>query len=716
LTTLEALLADIKARQTALRADKHIYTFCLRDEDPRALLEATFGQLTQGIEKHSTLVDIALSMGRRIQHRLRLEPDSVVATQLGWFVLVSYFELKLLGYRRKKKKGLRHPPYFPILKNEVALKELWLELGQSPNIDLFPKDRPVGDWLSYRHPLGYSIVKKVSGEDLKKFSPSAQPFVFKALNKLGGQGWLINKPVLDVLDYYIENQEVESPVNFSDTLDEQARTSKEFEASAIRNLARSNQDRIFYNLYNLDYRGRIYNNTSFLSEQSSDTAKGLLLLATGHALGPKGLFWLKVHIANCLGADDLPLKDRVSLVDDRHEELMGYAVDPTVNTGWFSAEKPWSLLAAVMELWLIQNSGVPVEEFVSHLPIFIDGTVSGTQHLVAMVRDKEVAPFVNLVPANKKGDLYAKVAEITWSELYNKIKDLPPSVIGKFENLLDKLTKLQQDYTSAPYGTEKRSLAWSALSEELNHTRELRDKLWPLFWSRVDNLKERRKLVKRNVMTVPYGLSRYGAGEQIVEDSPSVSEYIARADKLFCIRLGELIFRLCRENLGVSGKLLSIFEILADRASAEDKHLSWTVPVTNFPVKQNYRKPTKKRTRLLYAGRELHVILESWLDATINSSAQKAGASPNIVHSLDAAHMTMTIVSTNYPMAVIHDSFGCTPGNMEHLFHHVRATFIELYKTDPLKNILTQLDALDLLPDYGSLDLNDIANSDFAFS
>lgn len=48
--------------------------------------------------------------------------------------------------------------------------------------------------------------------------------------------------------------------------------------------------------------------------------------------------------------------------------------------------------------------------FVSHLPIYQDGSCNGLQHYAALGRDEEGGKEVNLVPAEKPSDVYSSVA------------------------------------------------------------------------------------------------------------------------------------------------------------------------------------------------------------------------------------------------------------------------------------------------------------------
>jgi DNA-directed RNA polymerase len=712
---LELLKKDLERRQNFLRADKNNHTMALKNLDSEALIVNAFPVIIQAVSDYGQLVDMAIKIGRGIQQRNRLERNEIEACQMGWFVFVSYMELGLFSVKRRMLKKMRHPPYFPEIKSTELVQDLWYLL-KDKEPDLFPSENQPGDWIGPSHPLGYSIVKKTDSKILKQFSQERQPLLFGALNKLGRQGWMVNQPVYEVLKYFVENTAIKSPVNFEEELDDRRRASKKIETESILRVAEHFDNKVFYHLYNADFRGRLYTNTSWLHEQGSDTAKGLLLLAEPSALGPRGEFWLYVHIANCMGQDKLPLQERFNFTVSRYQELLSFAEDPTVNTGWFNSDKPWSLLAAAFELKLLSFHEGNKKDYQCHLPVFIDGTVSGTQHLVAMSLDDQLAPYVNLVKTDQPGDLYTKVAELVWAKLDNINKDLPGDVIDKFEAVHKESQRLEREYVAAPYPSQQKTDAWEQLARWQNHNRALREQLFSVFWSKVTDWKERRKIVKRVSMTLGYGVSRYGASQQIIDDSPSVSDYIGTGERLWYAKLGSLIFDVCRKELVGPGRMLSLFEELAARANEKEEYLSWTVPVTGFVVVQQYKKPSIKRTKLKYANREFKVQLESWIDASLNASAQKAGASPNIVHSLDAAHLTSVVATTDYPIAVIHDSFGCTPGNMEHLFHHVRLKFVELYQQDPLKQILSQLSAEELMPERGQLDVRSILQSDFAFS
>lgn len=67
---------------------------------------------------------------------------------------------------------------------------------------------------------------------------------------------------------------------------------------------------------------------------------------------------------------------------------------------WQGAEKPWEALAACMEVRTALATGNPAE-YVSRLPVQIDGSCNGLQHYAALGRDIAGGYSVNLAPCDK---------------------------------------------------------------------------------------------------------------------------------------------------------------------------------------------------------------------------------------------------------------------------------------------------------------------------
>jgi len=720
LTILDRLTEDLEYRKSIL--DKRQAANFLTNMSARDIIEFSYIHVLKGLERNGTLVDVASSIGRRLRQKLRQKQNSILDVQGGWFVLISYIELGILGYRKKHTyrngKKDKHRSYFLYAKDWKAIKEL-MDLVDTEKVDMFPVSAPPEDWQgeAYHIDTGISVIKKGYEAALKYFQENDMSYIVNTLNKLSHTAWRINEPVFEVYKQCMTSEQ--NPFKFTKEIDPIKRASLIIEAEAIQRLAEKHIGRPFYHLYNLDFRGRIYPNTAFLHEQSSDNAKGILMLDEAVPLGEEGYYWLCVHTANVWGNDKVSLDDRVQWVQDNLDDLLMYADRPMEETGWMKADKPFSFLSACYELSMLSNwhgDGHATEDFPSCLPVYIDGSNNGVQHLVAMSKDDEVAPLVNLVPQDLPGDVYMFIAEKVWNRLDKMVKETDQETIDKFQEVFETANRLQNEYNTAPDKSERKALAFQAAQTWRNQNRDLRVKLFPVYWHNIQDKKIQRKTVKRNVMTLGYGGTSYGMGQQVIEDTRDISPYLRDKEHLWGALLGTLVYDTCYEELKGPARMLRLFQTVAERANERKEHMNWISPITGFPVFQAYRKPTNKRTELKYGDDIIKVQIQVWEETTINESKQKTGAAPNVVHSLDAVHLTMCIHDADYPVTVVHDSFGSHAGNMNKMFYHVREKFVELYEANPLEKVLLQLNSIDLVPEKGNLDVRNVIGSDFAFA
>src|SRR5213594_2113303 len=165
----------------------------------------------------------------------------------------------------------------------------------------------------------------------------------------------------------------------------------------------------FYFPYQLDHRGRAYPVPQLVNPQSDDIGRSLLEFAEGKPLGERGAYWLAIHIANCYWKKNkVSFDKRLAWVHQHEQEIMAFADDPLYFFRfWDEADKPWTFLAACKEWKRYREQG---PDFRSHLPVSMDGTCNGYQHLSAMGRDPIGGRATNLVPANEPEDIYQEVA------------------------------------------------------------------------------------------------------------------------------------------------------------------------------------------------------------------------------------------------------------------------------------------------------------------
>ena len=542
-----------------------------------------------------------------------------------------------------------------------------------------------------------NLVKSNDDTYMQQLDSSNLKEVFHAVNTVQETGWRVSPKVFEVMDRLFDSQascgvipefgerHMERPYPKHGTKEEiiewkreatlmysdnQRRKTKRIQFSQLMWMARKFKDeKAIYFPHTLDFRGRLYANTAFLNPQGEDSARGLLEFSRGKPLGASGYAWLKVHIANCFGEDKISLEERVEWTDEHSDDIMLCGIDPLTSRMWMDADKPWQFLRACMEFTCC-NGNV---DYISHLPITVDGSCNGLQHFSAMLKDEVGGCATNLIPYDQPQDIYEIVREHT-------------------------VTRISRD-TDSEF----------------------------LFWHKVLN----RGLVKRPVMTTPYGATLYGMREQIHQelkkqlDKGVQFQGIDATSDLWphCKYLASHIYEAIGEVVISSRVGMKWLQDVSRAMSKADRPIYWTLP-TGFIVKQKYIKSVVKQIKTVINGRMASLyagVLHD--DQRMDKSRQVNGIAPNFVHSLDACHLMMTIVKAKdeygiEDFSVVHDSFGTHACDIEQLGLVLRETFCELYTGDILLNFKKEQRDIKLpeLPQFGELDIKEVLDSEFFFS
>ena len=84
----------------------------------------------------------------------------------------------------------------------------------------------------------------------------------------------------------------------------------------------------FYLPHNLDFRGRAYPISPYLSPVGDDLCRGLLQFSEKKPLGANGLKWLQIHLANVYGYDKLSFMERARFAQDHEADIFDSADRP----------------------------------------------------------------------------------------------------------------------------------------------------------------------------------------------------------------------------------------------------------------------------------------------------------------------------------------------------------------------------------------------------
>ncbi|AUV61936.1 RNA polymerase [Pseudomonas phage PollyC] len=431
-------------------------------------------------------------------------------------------------------------------------------------------------------------------------------------------------------------------------------------------------DRPIWFVYTADYRGRFYASARGISPQGNDLSKGLLELNNGYKIeDPTALRWFCIAGANRWGEDKIRLPSRVDWVKANKDFILRIADDPVSNREWTGADSPFQFLAWAFEFaaWCRGPS-----EFRTRLPLGQDGSCNGLQHYSAMLRDPVGAAATNLAPDSHQHDIYAEVATAT------------ERLVGAAE--LD-----------AEFGIAER---WKrhALS---------------------------RGLVKRSVMTLPYGSTRFSSAEFIQKEyleKGGAPEFEKRERNKAATWLSFHVWDGIGQVVHKGREAMEWLQNASDAICAGDDipaTITWRSP-SGFLVTQRYNAVNKLKFKTRMAGGGQIQISLRGFDEGGDARRHRNGIAPNFVHSCDAAHMHLFLKRAKEAglegLMLVHDDYGCPAPMVAKLHQILRETFVEMYLThDPLAEFAERHGEFRcrVRPTPGDFDLTQVLTSEYFF-
>lgn len=413
----------------------------------------------------------------------------------------------------------------------------------------------------------------------------------------------------------------------------------------------------------LDSRSRMYYRGR-LNPQGSDRAKSLVSFGDAKPLGDRGLYWLKVALANSFGVDSIRFDKRVAWVDEHLDFILEGAEKPQDSDFFRSnSEAPCMAISIARELTGALQLDAP-ETYLSRVPVHMDATCSGLQHLSALLLDVEGAKHVNLMDNGlpQKSDLYTHVAEIA-------------------------MKLAAQDL----HGETEQYAAW---------------------WLRNGIPRE---LSKRPVMTYCYGVTLQGVVRYVDEylykngllDTPNPPNFHCRN---YCAKL---LLRAISVAVPKATEFMHWLQAAVRERAGEA--ISWTT-ATGFPVVQYIEGTKQRRIGIRSCGIDLMVMYER--TGSANKVKMTNSVVPNLVHGNDATHWYMTAEhcrQNGIQVMGIHDSFGTHACDVDEMHRGIRREFINLYQHDLIGNFISENEISIEPPAKGTLDLELFMQSEFGF-
>lgn len=610
--------------------------------------------------------------------------------------------------------------------NKRQLDASWASPMYGPMV-VPPKPWSSFDTGAYMDPMVSANVKLVRRHSKlqrskvqHQFHSGELPAYVRALNAVQATPLKINKGVLDAVEWCVDSKQVFAkfpelqPPAIPQLPEDETVVSQDYirqlkadrkawhvkRRECVANLAVIDSDLRtarelcdfdqFYLPWSMDFRGRMYPVPHF-NYHRDDHVKSLFLFARGKPLTEETVGWLYIHLANVGDFGKVSkqsLNARIQWVEDNHDQIMAVAKDfKSTFEYWSSADKPFQFLAACLEYAKYQEQG---DDYVCHMPISLDGTNSGVQHYSAALRSSEDGHMVNLIPDDKCQDVYRTVAE----EVNRR--------------LLEDGSEDAQRWLRYGVG---------------------------------------RSTVKRNVMTYAYSSVERGFGDQLIEDlMVPLRKAVAygqipehpfgdkREQERMARFLAKVNYAAVQSVIKSAALGMDFLRAYSHQLAKEGKPVCWTSPA-GFPVVQKYNKFVGKRVKIFLYDREAKVRKQTRVNLleedTESYDTRKAasGVAPNFVHSLDAAHMQLSVLlaldNGIEDFFLIHDAFATNATDTWVFYHCIRRAFVDMYEDECVfsnfeaevrQQMANPNQDLPSVPPKGDLDITGVLDSEYCFS
>lgn len=649
---------QIRARETK---NYSIYKDRISNQDawPQHITAAV-GRFCFGLILRGVKFDPSVIVGRK---------NSINKKNLVYAFYTAYFQVDCS--HKIKEEFRAHQDFERLYQRSSALK-MRFDFASLPCL------APPVPWLS-RNLGGYLVSKSDLVRVTNPFEKEVTPNESKtrnqklypsldSLNSIGLCPWLVNQEILDLvvklfqsggdtsLNVPLEQSKMQdmlpklkNKASKSDRLaynkekrkyDQKRREMYSLWRYCLYQLSIANhyRDRVIWFPHNMDFRGRTYPIPPHFNHLGADLARSLLLFAKGRPLGENGLDWLKLHLINLVGnMKSQPLHERLEYANSiLHLEVLDSADNPWDGRRWWTRnENPWQVLACCKEIAKAIRSR-DHKQYVSHFPIHQDGSCNGLQHYAALGRDPQGAHAVNLVPCDRPQDVYSRVVEIVESM---RKKDAAEG---------NKVAQMLDGYIQ-------------------------------------------RKVIKQTVMTNVYGVTRYGARQQIARQlsAKNYSENdVWMAAQYLTAKTFESIGQMFNKSHLIQGWLNNCAYIIASRCR---QPVSWETPL-GFPITQPYMTPPRYSSSKLLSQAIGEAIPLNDPFAQLNASKQKTAFPPNYIHSLDSSHMMLTSLycqRQGVTFVSVHDCYWSHPSTVDVMNRICREQFIALH-SEPLLESLSE--------------------------
>lgn len=522
---------------------------------------------------------------------------------------------------------------------------------------------PPIDWTTpfdggYRTQLRFTITKQDRSLLEKNFCKSKIPMEYECINNLQSIPYKINQFVSDLLKKILDAGIIKNYIQIKES---RYREEKEVVTKITHDVAvalekiKKIDSRIFYLVWGLDYRGRKYSKGS-LSYQRSDWIRSLFLFSKEKPITVEGSSNMAIHGASLFGLKGTTT-ERMQWAMTHSKQIVESAKNPLDFEWWLQADEPFQFIAFCNEWRGFTEEGF---QYKTALPIQIDGSCNSLQHYAALFKNPRLARASHLSTRGEFKDFYAHLEKrlIRWIE-----KDAK------------QCAQYAEYWETAPLsrGDVKSVFMIKGFGGTNHGVKDFLLKVW---------FRQNREFnrPKRYAKYIGYIMSLLD--DLYAEELPEVETY------------NRLITDGAKESRVTQG------------------NISW-VGQTGLTIDCNI---TKDKESIVSYTRGRKMVFDSKKRPDIAKQARVVP--PNLIHSLDAIHMTLTVNSAfkeGIQVISLHDGFITHAGDVSRMKKLLKTNFVEMYSKDVLSSFGKDL-GVDLSKIDNGWDIKETLTSENAFS
>lgn len=583
---------------------------------------------------------------------------------IGWLLTCKIVDKKTVTISKKEKTNVVLPTK---MLTETIKDKIVYNIPKKLPMIVPPK--PYGEQMLG----GYLLNDEVTTDPLikskrtnKELSLIINPnVIYNVVNKVSCVGYKINKDVLNFIinhsnDFFkdeIIDPNYEHPLLKKQKLNKKEKveldsflSKKDLQENILGLASAYSNVPSFYLPINLDFRGRLNCIPEYLNYQSNPMAKSLLLFSKPEIIKKhniQAINYLKLYGATCFGLDKKSANERIKWVESNIKDIINFDNGVLIQ----KAKDKFLFIAFCYEYnrWLDCLINNEVDVFETFLPIQLDATCNGFQHLSLLSLDPSLGLELNLEQSswdNPPKDFYSFILT---------------SIIDYFKTELAKNKKLDKE------------------------TKES--------YIRLKDFNFKRSIIKKSIMTIPYNVSTFQLVNYIKENFEWIDDtnmYKSKEDENLKLHSSDFnsIGKALREVLEYKfPKLKHLLDYLEDIAKICSKlqiPIIWTLP-SGLVVKQGYLKEDEIRIKPFFFHKD-RISLKTIDKNKLNSTKQIRAFMPNLVHSLDGASLALLLDSyfNNCTKSIytVHDCFAVSANNVQNLLELLKLKYIKIYSDE----------------------------------